>query len=121
MRDCILYFGLMLIGGFGLKTRISSSQENYLFLFIWSSLPLCLMCLLGFLFNLKALILRASHLSSGISTAGLLILFFALSNLLVSIAIAFLHQVIIVLSPKSSLPGSQIVPFSRVQSPLNYR
>ena len=41
---------------------------------------------------------------------------FALSNLLVSMAITFLHQAIIV-SPKSSLPWSQTVSFSLVLSP----
>ena len=153
--------------GFGLKSRISSTKENYHFCFfsVWSPL-LCLMysLLLGFLVNPQDLS-YASYVSFRISPVGWLVfsffwggalfitffytLFFfkfyfifklysivlvlpniemnppqwfshpvcfALSNLLVSMAITFLHQAIIV-SPKSSLPWSQTVSFSLVLSP----
>lgn len=51
---------------------------------------------------------------------GLLILFFCIINLLVSVVTGFLHQVIIVLSPQSSLSWCLTAPFSWVQSPVDH-
>lgn len=123
-RWSIWYFGLVLSAGLGLKTRILSTQESYLLLFILSPLPLWLMCSLFWgsysISRTHSACLFAEFQNLPSRWTGLPILLFALSNLLVSVTTGFSHQVITVLSPKSSLSWSQIAPFSCVQSSLDY-
>lgn len=123
-RWSILHSGFVLSAGLRLKTRIPSTQESYLLLFIWSPLPLWLMCSLFWVSHSISRTHPACLLSEFQNflspQTGLLVLFYALSNLLVRVTTGFSNQIIIVLSPKSSLSWSQIAPFSWVQSSLDY-
>lgn len=120
----MLHFGLVLSADLGLKTRIPSAQASYLLLFIWSPLALCLTCSLSWV-SYSISRMRPAYLFSEFQNCpswrtGLLLWFFPLSNLLVNAANGFSHQVIIVLSPQSSLSWCQIAPLSWLQSLVNY-
>lgn len=114
----------MLSADLGLKTRIPSAQASYLLLFIWSPVALCLTCSFSWvsysISRMHPVYLFSEFQNFPSWRTGLLLWFFPLSNLLVNAANGFSHQVIIVLSPQSSLSWCQIAPLSWVQSLVNY-
>lgn len=114
----------MLRVGLGRKTRIPSTQESYLLLFIWSPLLLCLMCSLlwvSYLISRTPRLCRLSEFQNFPSWQTACSSCFLYCPTCSSVLLLdFSHWVIMVLSPKSSLSWSPIAPFLWVWSPEDY-